>query len=39
MHNTIKPNILYFRTLVVLISTLNEDGSFKHASSKFDQPF
>lgn len=27
MHKTIEPNILYFGTPVVLISTLNEDGS------------
>jgi flavin reductase (DIM6/NTAB) family NADH-FMN oxidoreductase RutF len=27
MHKTIQPNILYFGTPVVLISTLNEDGS------------
>ncbi len=27
MHKTIEPKILYFGTPVVLISTLNEDGS------------
>ena len=27
MHQTIEPAILYFGTPVVLISTLNEDGS------------
>ncbi|MDB4868034.1 MAG: flavin reductase [Cohnella sp.] len=27
MHKVIKPNILYFGTPVVLISTRNEDGS------------
>ena len=27
MHRTIEPTILYFRTPVALISTLNEDGT------------
>ena len=27
MHKTIEPSILYFGTPVVLISTLNEDGT------------
>jgi flavin reductase (DIM6/NTAB) family NADH-FMN oxidoreductase RutF len=31
MHSTIEPGILYFGTPVVLISTLNEDGSFNLA--------
>ncbi len=31
MHNTIEPGILYFGTPVVLISTVNEDGSFNLA--------
>lgn len=31
MHKTIEPGILYFGTPVVLISTLNEDGSFNLA--------
>src|SRR5580698_11283514 len=37
MHKTIEPGILYFGTPVVLISTVNEDGSFNLApmSSSF----
>src|SRR5580698_5381666 len=31
MHKTIEPGILYFGTPVVLISTVNEDGSFNLA--------
>ena len=31
MHTTIEPGILYFGTPVVLISTVNEDGSFNLA--------
>jgi flavin reductase (DIM6/NTAB) family NADH-FMN oxidoreductase RutF len=31
MHKTIEPGILYFGTPVVLISTINEDGSFNLA--------
>src|SRR4249920_1097450 len=31
MHVTIEPGILYFGTPVVLISTVNEDGSFNLA--------
>jgi len=31
MHKTIEPSILYFGTPVVLISTINEDGTYNLA--------